>query len=1370
MKTHRFKCQQDTVVPRLLTLLVLLAISILPVFAAENMIGRQSQNEGIQVLPAPGEVTIDGDLKDWDLSGRIWVFADSLVRSRYSVEESAMWDNDNLYLAAKWKDPTPMFSLIDPGFNPDEGWKEDAWQIRLANSDSTVWLTTWYFTTKEQPVLHLNYWKNKENLNDGTTVKLLVAKPGGIELGEGAEMCYKADADGKGFVQEMKIPWKLLYKTVPAIKAGESFHMGSEFLWSDPTGKTWPVHRYADNMQPGKTEREFFWTARNIWGDATLAAAGNVPVRQYVSDGSRIAGTIPVQAVIPKDASRFTIVIEDQQGNRIRNLAGDCDPLDYAVNGKDDAKTRTVELKWNQNASIMTTLAAANMRTVEVKWDGLDDKGKLVPAGDYRVRGLTQKGISAEYEMCFYNPGTPQWAIKDGSGAWGGDHAAPNNVAAGGDWTVVTWPFAEGGSGIVAIDPTGKKRWGDRRGVTMIAADANYVYANVTGWYVNDTICRFGFKDGSLQPFVLDGKPRIFDLPITEITGIAKPGAVKGMAVNGNKLVLSLDSGKLVILDALSAAVIKQFDIDAIGQVAFSKDGKLFVMSGGQLNPLAGMVNGQPLNMTARIGGKLNQVNLDTGALTVIATPGLGNGGAISVDNDGNIVIIDNGADCQAKAYSQDGKLVYTCGKKGGRPIRGDFDEQAMLQMSSVAVDSKGNVWVVENWNYPRRVSVWGKDGKLVRDYIGNTGYSGADSYLHDQNPDLAYTGPIEMKIDHAGNWKVTKILWVPDETKGENFTIDTASNEIPSRFTSSASGKAHEYMFDHESRSNGSVLFMERNGNWQPVSAITIVGYISGGINYNGSVKNAPSGEFAGLNTYDGVIWNDTNKDGKVQRNECQIILTKQQGTDQRSGQPGIGINNGWGGRMGDDLSIYTDGLMRYKPITFTEDGAPIYSLEGRYPVGVKDNGDIVPVPGEDRLIVLSMDGYAGPTKLTGVNTRTGMIDWYYANPYPGVHGSHRATMPSPGLLIGPLKTMGTAKISEDIGTVFALRGNLGQDFFLTSDGLFVGSLFQDGRLPGDSLPDKESQLKGVPMDTFSEGGEPFNGWFGKQTDGKVRLTTGMAREAAMILQIKGLESIQRFNADTIKVTLQDIVQADADNNERAKVQTAAKIYDLVRTDKAPAIDANPAEWKAVNAISIAREGQPDKGSVKLTYDDTNLYALFEVSDPNPWLNTGKDFGRLFKSGDAVDLQLSNVADTKPQTEPRHGDMRIVISQLQGKPVAVLMMPVDPAAPKEFGKNYTTGWTKHFDRVAILDDANIAVKTNGNKYIVEASLPLAKLGLTLKPGTTIYGDAGFISSDPNGLIDTARTYWSNQATNLVNDEPLEAWIYPGSWGEFKVK
>ena len=1299
-----------------------------PAAGARNMIGRQSQNEGMLIVPAPKKVTIDGDLSDWDFSGRIWVFADASVRGRYSVEAAGMWDKDCLYLAAKWKDPTPMFSMIDPAFNPEEGWKADSWQMRVV-TDRTLWITTWCFTPRKQPVMHIAYWKNPRDNRDGVDVTLLTAREGGTDLGQGAQMAYKADADGAGFVQEMKIPWKLLYATAPEVKGGLVLRMGSEFLWGDPTGKIWPIHRYADNMQPGKTSREFYWTATSAWGDARLVEAGKVPVREYVSDTGRVEGTVPVHATVPKEAARFTIVIETQDGHRVRTLAADCDPADYVVEQSGKGGTRVVE----------------------VRWDCLDDKGKLAEPGTYRVRGLTHNGLGAEYEMCFYNPGAPPWATKDGRGSWGADHTAPIAAAAGGDWMVVTWPVVEGGCGIIGIDPTGQKRWGDRRGVSKVAADDKYAYGYVTAWYTSETICRFGLKDGAMRPFVQGDKERTFDLPLKEIIGKDDPGKVTGIAVRDGKLVLALSTGKLAILDANSAAVLKQLDVPNPGEIAFSRAGRLYGL----------------------LDGKANRIDLETGVLTPIQTPGVEKPVALAVDPDGALVIADAGADSQVKAFTSDGRPAYTCGRKGGRPIRGVFDEQAMVRMSSVAVDGKGQVWVVESWNYPRRVSVWGKDGKLVRDYVGNTGYAGTGCYLHDQDPTLAYCGPIEMKLDREkGAWKVAQVLWVPDKEKGESFDISTGTHVLPQRFMSAAGGKPCEYLYAHDPDvqwGTGNVVFMARGGKWQPVAAVCLAGHVSGKLQHSGGVvAEQPSGEMAGLNAYDGIIWNDDNRDGKVQRAECTVVPTKQPGSEKSGGRPGLPIGNGWGGRIGYDLTIYADGLTRYKPVRFTDDGAPAYGLEGKSDVGFADWGDLTPVPGEDRLLCLSFQGYAGPTKLISVGLKTGQVEWYYPNPYPGVHGSHNATMPKPGLLIGPLKICGVAHVNDNVGNVFMMRGNLGQDFFMTTDGLFVGAMFQDGRLPGEALPDKESSLKGMPMEGFSHGSEPFNGWFGRHADGKIRTTCGFAREAAMILEVKGLETIRRFDGGTVKVDMAALVKAEADNAARAKAAGAPKRYTVVALAKPPVIDGEAGDWKDVQAMTVAREGQPDRASVKLACDASNLYALFEVQDASPWRSEGKDFGRLFKSGDAADIQLGTDASAKPHTEPQAGDLRVVIAQLAGKPAAVLMAPVDKTAPASARKSYTSPvGTKKFDRVEVLTDAQVAAKVGENRYCVEAAIPLKALGLAPKAGLALHGDVGFISSDAQGRINTARTYWANPHTNLVSDEPQEAWFSPGVWGEF---
>jgi hypothetical protein len=315
-----------------------------------------------------------------------------------------MWDAKYVYLAAHWKDPTPMYNTVDPDFNPTEGWKSDAWQMRI-KSDKNCWITTWYFTPKKMPLMSIDDWKNPARDKDGLDNTLLRGEPGKPDMGKGVQMVYKADADGKGFVQEMRLPWSVIYRQPPEAKAGNVFRMGMEFLWGDPSGNTWPVHRYADNMQPGQTSREFFWTAVNSWGDMKLVDKGNLPVRQYVDEEAKIHGSVPVRVTVPKTAARFTVAINDASGKRIRNLGGDLLVDDYL-----DPAAKP---------------AADGGKTVVVDWDCLDDRGRLANEGKYNVVALSHNGLGAEYQMCFYNPGTPPWDSRNGSGAWGADHATP---------------------------------------------------------------------------------------------------------------------------------------------------------------------------------------------------------------------------------------------------------------------------------------------------------------------------------------------------------------------------------------------------------------------------------------------------------------------------------------------------------------------------------------------------------------------------------------------------------------------------------------------------------------------------------------------------------------------------------------------------------------------------------------------------------------------------------------------------------------------------------------------------------------------------------------------------------------------------------
>lgn len=1301
-----------------------------------NMIGRQSQNTELRIVPAPGSVTIDGKLDDWDFSGRICVFADRGIRNRYSAEVGAMWRDDAIYIAVKWRDPTPMFSMIDPSFNPESGWMSDSMQLRVSTPDQTTWITTWYYTPRKQPVFHHVVWKDRTNDSKGMRTHLYVAAEGESKLDYNLEMAYLEDEDGRGYVQELRIPLRFLYKNPPVLQEGLTFRLGFEFLWGDPTGKTWPIHRYADNLQPGKTSREFFWSNYKNWGNATIYASGNLEPIRYVSEEKRITGTIPIQIKVPSDATRMTLVIEDEFGERIRNLAGDLSPEDY-----------TVEL-------------SNSLRTVEVMWDGRNDRKQLVAPGTYRVRGLYHSGLGVEYESCFYNPGTPPWPTSSGTGAWGADHCPPLRIARAGNNMVASWQFAEGGSGIIGIGADGFKKWGEKRGALILTADEGHVYAVPAGWHIKrDVMIRLDARTGAYAPFVRNGKNLPLELPFTDILS-RKDLRPVDLTVSGNHLFVLLglktkESGGdvpprcvLAVLDKETAELIRLIDVPILERLA--SVGQDWVC--------------------ASDGMELYRLNVDTGKLQPFPCTGLVRPGAITGDNEGNIVVMDIGPDYQIKAFTTGGRQIYTCAKRGGRPVRGDFDQQAVSHVSSIAVDADGNVWVVENWDYPRRVSVFNpKDGMLVRDYIGNTGYAGTGCFLHDTNPDLAYVGPVELQRNPVTHrWEVASILWVPDRMKGEAFKVSASSHTHPQRFTASVNGEDREYLFvPGYNESAGHKLFMETEGGWRPVCAITTVGEIVDG---HGQVKNGDGilkKEFAGLHSFDAVFWNDFNGDGKVQRNECVIVQPDKLRTTKTRRDIPIPLNCGWGARMTPDFTFYVNGIACYRPTGFSDKGAPFYSPESLEMLSIKNQGDLVPVSGEDTLLCLSSKGYPGRTEVLGIDLEKERIKWRYPNPYPGVHGSHRAPMPFPGMLIGPLKIVGVVHVNDDVGSVFLMRGNLGQDFFMTTDGFFVTALFEDGRLPGETLPANEIDLLGRPMEGFSHGGEPFNGWFGKQADGKIRMTTGFPRQAAMILQIKGLETIQRLSDIDIDVDDDILARADTENRNRiqsstSKTEVQYNIGKLVE----PTIDGQTDDWEDIPKVVIGQEGDANMAEARLACDSTNLYILFEVKDESPWKNGGKDYSRLFKTGDAVDVQLSPSANKSH--EPKNGDLRIVIADFGSKPTAVLMQPKSSGGRKAQMEYVSPIGSRRFDRVEIIRSAKVAVVRQEDRYTVEAAIPLADIGVI--PTGRLTGDLGVIRSDAGGTVNKARTYWSNSKTNLVNDEPSESWLAPNEWGELFFK
>ena len=181
-----------------------------------------------------------------------------------------------------------------------------------------------------------------------------------------------------------------------------------------------------------------------------------------------------------------------------------------------------------------------------------------------------------------------------------------------------------------------------------------------------------------------------------------------------------------------------------------------------------------------------------------------------------------------------------------------------------------------------------------------------------------------------------------------------------------------------------------------------------------------------------------------------------------------------------------------------------------------------------------------------------------------------------------------------------------------------------------------------------------------------------------------------------------------------------------------------------------------------------TILHCLQSIRDDTPMINGGIDVRTLFKTGDAVEFELRTQPD-KDDAKIIEGDLRIVISVFQGKPVAVLYNYKVSGTTEPVPFSSPVGTVK-IDKVVVLDKAHIKIDRGNGEYSVRASIPLSDIGFSPRIGATYRGDFGVIYSDNAGKIDELRMYWANPSNAMVNDMFSEVQINPAAWGRFKVE
>ena len=1272
----------------------------------------QTENHGIHAVPTRARVAIDGDLAEWDLSGQVLMSYDlESLRDIYSAQVAAMYDADNFYIGIHWKDPTPLGNIHDPRYQANKGWAGDAVQLRL-KTDRISHVTAWDYAAKNEPALQISYGQSLTKPSGGGELQLFQTQ--GAQLQQGAEMAFKKDADGKGYVQEIKLPWKLI-TSAKTPRAGESFSMGVELLWGEGD---FPVHRYADNLAEGTSSREFFWTAHNSWGPVTLEPKGDLklPEPAYMSafrqGGVAASGPVEIAYNLPRDA-RVSLAIEDTGGKRIRNL--------------------------------VAALPRTKGKNIE-KWDGLDDEGNAVPPGDYRFKAIYHDGIKANYALSFANPGNPSWATGDGRGAFYGDHTAPQAAAAGGDYVALATPMGEAGRHLIGLDLKGQRLWGLANraafdgGRISLATDGKILWVATEG--KQSTIYRVDIATGKYAPWNAVAKDAqgndypLLDLQISEQSGIRtdpKLGAnLTSIAQHDGVLAVALQRENLVKwLDASTGAVKSELGVDAPQSVAFKPDGSLLVLSRGRVFQIVG-----------------KQIKPFTATVFPDAY-------ALAVGDNGEVYLSVRGAEQNVKVFSPTGKPVREIGKRGGRPQNGAYIAGAMRDPAQITLDKTGRLWVAEETENPKRTSVWNaQTGELVKDLAGTTSYAGAGA-INPFDPTMGFADDTVYRLD----WKTgsSQPIYSLGPREAENDLFPPSVHNRVSRVvkrgnftyvftTGSARGarEVHCTLFDGK--------------NWRSAAHIGTV------MSRDNKAEFAKYQNpiFAG-HEGEAYAWADRNGDGLVQNDEMTFAKP------QIDGKP-VDLRSFYWGQLPapDGTIIYMakgeNALLKFPIAGTTPVGAPIYNVAA--PVVVKVDRPLVEKGNGEGQLIGGDDGrvYLNQSPILAID-KSGHVVGTYPSNFTSVHGSHLAAAARPGSIIGPSSFLGTALV-PNVGEVFYLNGNLGENYLFTQDGLYIQTLFKDGRGYAD-VPDRA--IRGMPMDATTAGGESFGGNFVRAQNGVTYLTLGTTD--ARVMEISGLDSIQRLDGK-FSYTPAQYGAAQSLMIENAAKTQQAKLYTVARADAPATIDGKATEWPELlddkaQVLEIAEADGPRYARAAARYDADNLYLGYRVlTGRGAMKNSGQDDRLLFKTGDAVDLMIG-----PHKSAGGIGDTRVLLSFPDKRAVAVLNQKRAPGAPASEKFEFASPWRSFaFDRVVTLRDVKLASGPIKGGTFVEAAIPWKDLGIAPQSGLQLKADVGALFGDAGGNTTIARHYWSNGQTNLVNDVPGEADLTPQLWGSWVLQ
>ena len=549
---------------------------------------------------------------------------------------------------------------------------------------------------------------------------------------------------------------------------------------------------------------------------------------------------------------KATIVIEDEQGRRVRNL----------ISGQ--------------------PMSAGSHRIV---WDGANDKGDMVPPGKYQWRALSHPGLKPQYIFSFCD-------------APGSNHGTFHAAASNGHYVFLGTSVSEGGHEISQLEPDGKLVRGyiapNGHGLqrVAVAADEKYLYAayDGTGWgqkvdrskpnWTTEnkiTLFRFDLATGAIVDYSRTARSAILS---SYLVGPGSPNkapdriAMAGLALFKGKLYLGDQSKNEVLeVDPATGAVARSFALPNPVALAGGATG-LYAFSGQRLveiDPVAGQVRREIATLEGVPAG-------------------------LAVDNEGKFYVSDDQLHV-VHILDGNGKVVGKVGKDGGitqgstevvpkmggfgestteaKVKAGPYDPLRLHHPAGLTVGPDGHLWVTESnrWQPKRFAAYDPKAGTMWKEFFGPTAY-GASNCGFDPEDSTRWIGQGALfKLDFAaktakpisilgGEEGRTYRFWRQD---GRTFVIAcgkvTYIEELlpdnslkPLAFITSA----HQYAYAHDWKTPQEFVDAFNRDYPDPKVHAPAQKYESG-------TQGRPNHGF-------GMLWVDKNGDGKVQTEEIEF------------------------------------------------------------------------------------------------------------------------------------------------------------------------------------------------------------------------------------------------------------------------------------------------------------------------------------------------------------------------------------------------------------------------------------------------------------------------------------------------------------------